>query len=462
VDLLTQSILPFAIILLGLVVLHEAGHYFTAKLFGVKVLEAGIGLPPKIWGFTWRGTEYTLNALPIGAFVRMLGEEDPSDPESLAAQVKWKRIVIIGAGAFMNLIAAIVLFAVSLMIPQEQSVGGAVITEVIPNSPAAQAGLQPGDQILKVNGRSAQSSDRASYLVRLYQGSHIDFTVKRTDARTGPQVVQVDNVYARWDPPPYKDRCGVDQRQGPTGISLGVRHGQPVPYTAEQKTKLEEVNTKAFRQYRDELPAGAPASCSDGRDFGFVPLNTNQCNDLDSGARANAVALKNDLFPNSGADCYRFDPGSDFEPFTRMHSEPPWKAFPDATRLSFESLIFTRNAIWSWVRQFDSGPSAPITGPVGIAQATGEVVEAGGWLPLITVAASLSMSLAILNILPLPMVDGGRLLFIFIEFIRRGKRVDPQKEALVHLAGFCVLVSLALVLTYFDLARWIGGDSLLQ
>ena len=66
----------FLIILLGLIVLHEAGHYFTAKLFGVKVLEAGIGLPPRIWGFTWRGTDYTINALPFGAFVRMLGEEE--------------------------------------------------------------------------------------------------------------------------------------------------------------------------------------------------------------------------------------------------------------------------------------------------------------------------------------------------------------------------------------------------
>jgi len=103
-DLLTQSIIPFLIILLGLIVLHEAGHYFTAKLFGVKVLEAGVGLPPRIWGFTWRGTDYTINALPFGAFVRMLGEEDPSDPQSLAAQVKWKRIVIIASGAFMNLV----------------------------------------------------------------------------------------------------------------------------------------------------------------------------------------------------------------------------------------------------------------------------------------------------------------------------------------------------------------------
>lgn len=461
-ELLTQSILPFLVILLGLIVLHEAGHYFTAKLFGVKVLEAGIGLPPRIWGFKWRDTDYTINALPLGAFVRMLGEEDPSDPQSLAAQVKWKRIIIIGSGAFMNLIAAIVLFTLSLMIPQEVSQGGAIITDVIPNSPAAQAGLQPEDQILKVNGRTAESAQDASYFVRLNQGNNIDFTVKRTDPRTGPQEVVVEDVYARWDPPPYYDECGVKQRQGPTGISLGVRHGQPVPFTAEEKADLEKVNREALQEYRKGLPADAPESCSDGRDFGFVPLNANQCNDLDADTRAAAVALKNELFANSSADCYRFDPGTGFEPFMRTRSQSLWEALPNGGRLSFESLIFTRNTIWSLIRGFDSGAGPALTGPVGIAQATGEVVDAGGWLPLITVAASLSMSLAILNILPLPMVDGGRLFFIFIEFIRGGKRVDPQKEALVHLAGFCAMIALFLVITYFDLVRWIGGDSLLQ
>src|SRR4029078_7498384 len=133
--MLLPSILPFAGILLALVVIHEAGHYITAKIFGVRVLEAGIGLPPRIWGFTWRGTDYTLNALPLGAFVRLLGEEDPNDPErkalgeqvllpdSLAAQPKWKRTIIIGAGAVINLIAAVVLFSVGLMIPHPVSVG---------------------------------------------------------------------------------------------------------------------------------------------------------------------------------------------------------------------------------------------------------------------------------------------------------------------------------------------------
>src|SRR5213596_1346261 len=106
------SVLPFLGMLVALIVAHELGHYFTAKLFGVKVLEAGLGYPPRIWGFEWRGTIYSVNWLPLGGFVRLLGEEDPSDSESLAAQPAWRRLIIMGSGAFMNLVLAILLFSV--------------------------------------------------------------------------------------------------------------------------------------------------------------------------------------------------------------------------------------------------------------------------------------------------------------------------------------------------------------
>jgi regulator of sigma E protease len=122
-------------------------------------------------------------------------------------------------------------------------------------------------------------------------------------------------------------------------------------------------------------------------------------------------------------------------------------------------LILTRNQVWSLVRGYGG---SPVTGPVGIAQATGEVVDQAGWKSLVDLAASISMSLAILNILPIPMFDGGRLAFIFIEFIRGGRRIAPEKEALVHFIGFAAILVLALVITYYDVARIINGDSLLR
>lgn len=458
-DVLTQSILPFVGILLALVIVHEAGHYVTAKMFGVQVLEAGIGFPPKMAGLRWRDTDYTLNWLPLGAFVRMLGEEDPSDPRSLAAQAKWKRTIIIGSGAFMNLVLAIALFTVALMVPREISAGGAEISRVAPGSPAERAGLMAGDEILEVNGRRAESQQDAAYLIRLYQGSNIDFTVQRNDPRTGSEVIQINDVYARWNPRPYDDECGVKQPQGPTGIQVGAASILPVSLTAAERAELEQNTRQNWREYKQLIPAGAPPWCYSGSEFGFVGLTAAQCSGLSPEDQAAGRALKADLFAETDAACYEFRPPPAFEVITRTRSEPLWEALPNSLRLSFESLILTRNQIWTLVRGYGG---SPITGPVGIAHATGEVVDQAGWISLIDLAASISMSLAILNVLPIPMVDGGRLVFILIEFLRGGRRIAPEKEALVHLIGFAAMILFAAVITYFDIVRIIDGGSLLR
>jgi regulator of sigma E protease len=140
-------------------------------------------------------------------------------------------------------------------------------------------------------------------------------------------------------------------------------------------------------------------------------------------------------------------------------SYPIWEAVPRAVRATAESLVLARNQIISWWK----ARSAPeVSGPVGIAQATGEVVEQAGWAALLQFAALLSLNLAIINVLPLPMLDGGRVLFVLVELLRGGKRVPPEKEALVHLAGFVMLISLVVVVSYFDILRIINGESLFR
>ena len=457
-DVLTHSILPFFGILLGLLVVHEAGHYITAKMFGVKVLEAGIGLPPRIAGFTWRGTDYTINAIPIGAFVRMLGEEDPSDPQSLAAQPKWKRTVIIGAGVFMNLVLAITLFSAGLMIPHNVSIAGARIVDVAPNSPAANSDLRGDDQILAVNGRSVDSQQDAAYFLRLYQGSNIDLKIKRTDPRSGPAEI-TNSVYSRWHPKSYVDECGVERTQGPIGISVGPAFTQNTTTTAAERAKIATQSEKNFAEYKKNIAAGAPASCFGGSAFGFRPLTAAQCGALDAPDKTAAETLKTRLFTGTEFPCYQFAQPQAYVVPTERRIEPPWRAIPHGSRLSLESLILARNQVWGTVRGFGD---SPFTGPVGIAQATGEVVDQAGWLSLLNFAALISMSLAMLNALPIPMVDGGRLAFIFVEFLRRGKRVAPEKEALVHLAGFAAMLLFAAVITFFDISRIVNGESLLK
>lgn len=355
------SVLPFLGILIGLVVFHELGHFITAKLFKVKVLEAGIGYPPRVWGFNWRGTLYSINWLPLGGFVRLLGEEDPSDPESLAAQPAWKRLIVLAAGSGMNFILPIMLFAIAFMIPRQVPVGPAVISVVEQGSPAAAAGLKPGDAILQIDGSNVKNTQEVGRIIRLDMGQTVDFMVQRPVFGGGTQTLHVP-VEARWAPP---------SGQGPTGIQIANKYPQ----------------------------------------------------------------------------------------FHETESYPIWDAIPRGWTATWDSLILARNQI---IAMFHGGGGPDVAGPVGIAQATGEVVKESGWQTLLDLAALLSINLAIINILPLPMLDGGRIAFVMLEIVRRGKRVAPEKEALVHLIGLALIITLAVVVTYFDVIRIIGGRSLFE
>ncbi|HVC30560.1 MAG TPA: M50 family metallopeptidase, partial [Steroidobacteraceae bacterium] len=231
-------------IIVFLVVAHELGHFFTAKLSGIRVLEFGLFYPPRIWGRRFgkkpicppgpdgeamecedERTIYTINALPLGGFVRLLGEEDPGDPRSLAAKPRRIRLVVLASGAVVNLVLPVLLFAIYYMIPQPVSVGVAKITSVAPNSPAQHAGLQPGDQILSINGQKITSLDDAATDIRLRWGETMTWVIKRvTPTGLGGQTSEslTKQVYARWNPPEIVDpQTGQREREGAVGIGLG-------------------------------------------------------------------------------------------------------------------------------------------------------------------------------------------------------------------------------------------------
>jgi regulator of sigma E protease len=360
-----SSALIFLVILLGLVWIHELAHFVTAKAFGVLVHEFGFGFPPRIWGKRIGETEYTVNWLPIGGFVRLEGEEDTAHPRSLAVKPRWQRFIILVSGAVANLLLPILLFAMALSFPHQESIGRAVIAGVVPGAPAAEAGLQAGDIIWAVEGRNAKNVNEASRYINLHRGDTVEVTVKR-----GTEFVTLD-VFARWATPPLPDGTP----QGPTGISIAPQY-----------------------------------------------------------------------------------------PFTETVALPPWESVPQGARQTWDTLILARNEIISWFRG-SGGPQ--FAGPVGIAQTTGEVARAsettaGAVSPLLELAALLSINLGIINLLPLPMLDGGRVLFLLIEVARRGKRIAPEKEALVHLLGFVMFIALALVVTFFDISRIASGESIFR
>lgn len=347
------TLISFLVVISVLIFVHELGHFVTAKLSKIHVMEFAMGFPPRLLHVKRGETTYSLNALPLGGYVKMAGEEDPTAPRSLAGKPAPIRAIVIGAGATMNAVLAVVLFAVVAMIPKDIVSGDVTVVEVFPNSPAAAAGIQADDVIRGVNGETVRNSGDLTYQLRLRMGAEAKIEVERAG-----QMVQ-GTVVPRWRPP---------AGEGATGIVI----------------------------------------------------------------RTDNVQIVKD-------------------------SESFFPAMWSGVRRSGETMVLVKNEVTEWI----AGTVEPsVTGPIGIAQLTGEVAGLG-FIPLLELGALLSLNLAVMNILPLPALDGGRLFFLLIEVLRGGKRIPARKEALVHLAGFVILIGGVLIVSYFDIMRIARGDSLI-
>ena len=462
--MILTSILALFAVLIPLIVIHELGHFITAKLTGVKVLEFGIGFPPRIWGFKFRDTLYSINWLPLGGFVRLLGEEDPSDPHSLAAKPRPVRLLVLASGAMMNLILPIFLFAVFFMIPRDVNVGLTQITHVVANSPAedatpvgaplAERGLKGGDIIVAINGEEVRNPQELRTQIHLNLGETVRFTVKRTSP-TGGSEFKDFRVDARWAP----DNIPHTVQPGETVSSVATLLGVPA----------SSVRDAAGIEYR--LDEGQQLTIPDGD--GVITYEVLRGDTVATVARRLGVRQETVRLAAGLPDPNTLTPGEELRlqqgatgiyiaplyAFTEKESFPPWEAVPKGWTETLNTLILFRNEVISW---FKGGGAPEVAGPVGIAQVTGEVVEQSGWQTLLQLAALLSINLAIINILPLPMLDGGRIMFVLLEIARRGKRIAPEKEALVHFIGLSLIITLAVVITYFDVFRIVRGESLFR
>jgi regulator of sigma E protease len=175
-------ILAFA----GMVLIHEFGHFLAARISGIEVDEFGIGLPTPgaITLFTWKGTRFTLNWLPLGGFVRPKGENDPNVPGGLAAASPWKRLFVLVSGPAMNLLTAVVIYAIIFSQVGVPDTNRILVASVSPNSPAAEAGLQSGDIFVSGNGQAIRNYDDLRVIVDANAGKPVKFLVERNGKQT--------------------------------------------------------------------------------------------------------------------------------------------------------------------------------------------------------------------------------------------------------------------------------------
>ncbi len=326
-----------SIFVFGLLILvHELGHFFAARLTGIRVLELAIGFGPKLFGWTRNKTDYSLRAVPLGGFCRMLGEdhEESNEPDSFPRKPVLHRAFVLLAGAAMNLVLAVaIFFVIFFFMTGVPDMSTSEIGQVLENTPAEEAGLQEGDRITAVNS----------------------------------------TAISRWE--------GVLESISPRAreeIALTVQRGG------------ESLTLQVTPALDEETGTGK---------IGIVPV-------------------------------------------VRKYM------FVDSLQGSFERFGMVIASIF---QVLTGRAPLDVAGPVGIVSVIGEVAQTG-FINLLLLTALISISLGIMNLLPIPALDGGRLLFLAVEAVR-GRPIDPEKEGMIHFIGFAFLIMLILFITYQDLIR---------
>lgn len=337
-----MSIILALLIFSIIVIVHELGHFLLAKYNKIAVVEFSVGMGPRLLSGVWGGTRYSLKLFPIGGSCMMVGEDEDSEEEgAFGSKSVWARISVIAAGPVFNFLLAFVLSVIIV-----SNIGYAdTVVDITPGYPAAEAGMQDGDKIIRMGGSRTYVYKEISLYNSMYQGRPADVTFQRD----------------------------------------GEEHTVTLTPAADESG-----------YYR----------------YGFEKAN---------------VRTKGNIFK------------------TLVYSAAELRYWLKATMESLLSLVRGRVGI------------DDVSGPVGIVNAIGETYEesrSDGWyyviLNMIVMSILLSVNLGVMNLLPIPALDGGRLIFLFFEAIR-GKAVPQEKESMVHFLGFVVLMGLMVVVLFNDI-----------
>ena len=432
------TLLAFAFVLGVLIFVHELGHFMMARRVGVRVLKFSLGFGPRLVGFKRGDTEYVISAIPLGGYVKMAGE-NPDDKsgrdDEFLSKTKWQRFQVLIMGPLMNLILAVLVTAGVLMngadIPAYQA-KPPVVGRITPGTPAEKVGIQPGDRIVSVAGRAVDTwehffiavgtrADRETDIVVLRDGK--EFSVKVTPApqtrfEVGDIGVLPDshpNIIATLPDAPAQ-RAGLQARD----VILKV-DGLAVALPSQL---IEAISKKAGTPITVTIARGGVE-----QDLTVVPEpNTGRCPSLAKGAGCIGISIG--------------------EEFTRIKPGPI-----DALGMSMKRNWDSAGLIFMTIGQLITRETSTrqLMGPLAIAQLSGESAEQG-WAPLFALMASISLNLGLLNLLPIPVLDGGHIFIMALEGLARRDFSLRLKEKM-FLAGFAVLVMLMVTVIYNDLTR---------
>ena len=430
-----NTVLAFLFVLGVLIFVHELGHYMMAKRLGVRVLTFSLGFGPKILKFRRGDTEYCISAIPLGGYVKMAGEnpEDPrsGNPDEFLSKTKWERFQILIMGPAMNIILAVVVMALVMMqgaeVPAFQD-QPPVIGAVLPGSPAEKVGIRRGDRILTVAGDEVDTWDRFYMAIGTRPGRDVAVTLLRDGKTTAVTVhpntqtrFEVGDIGVLPDVNPGIRTVTAGDPAEKAGLKPGdvvvAVNGERVIFARQLAEAISrnaghEIDLTIRREGQERHVAVTPIA-RDGK--GVIGISI-------------AEATRS------------FEPG-----------------VLEAIGLSVKRNIEFGGLIFKTLGGLFVGETSPrqLMGPVAIAQLSGESAAAG-WIALFTLMASISLNLGLLNLLPIPVLDGGHIFIMLLEGIARRDFSMAVKEKM-FLAGFVLLMMLMVTVIYNDLTRisWI-------
>ncbi len=433
-------------VLAVLILVHEAGHFFAARMCGVKVEEFGIGIPPRAKGWMWKDVLWSINWIPFGGFVRVKGEDGANvDSDSMNAKPPHQRAFFLAAGAAMNVLLAILLMIIVVGV-QGVNHQRTYIDYVAGGSPAAKAGWKVGDRLVEINGKTVETTSDVSGQTRSHAGEEMTVIIERR----GQLVSTV--LTPRENPPEGEGRVGISMDSRFVGDILieTIEPGSPAETAGLLPgDKFVSING---RQATDFLVLGYELERYQGFSAPIEYMRDGVVNSTKIDVPGDTGTM--DVFLATG--------------FSELIQKPTPEKVPllEVIPRGFQEAYRTTIAMIQSIRELFSSREnlSQIAGPIGMGQLTSELVEESAlpvWVTLANLAIILSLNLALLNLLPLPALDGGRLLFVLVEVLRGGRKIAPEKEGLVHFAGLVLLIGFMFVVGFFDVNRIIDGKSFL-
>jgi regulator of sigma E protease len=422
----------FAVLLGVMILVHEAGHFWAAISVGIKVETFSIGFGSRLFGFRRGETDFRVSAIPLGGYVRMLGEqpgdEKSSDPRSFQAKKRWQRALVIIAGPLMNVILAIGIVAGLYMhgVQTEVEQSKAVVSSIVAGSPAAKAGLEAGDKITNFDGQANPSWPDVVMKTAMNANHSLPVTVDRHGQTLHFTVTPV------MDPKEGLGNAGwnggvqvAEIVKGMPAAAAGLRPGDSFIKVNEQPIASPDTVRQAIMK-------------SGGRPVQFVIAR--------SGEFQNVTVVPQ---PTS-------DPKIPYQIGIYFQRRPEFlklslgPALVQSVQFNKQNALLIYQLLGSIIERRVS-PKSALAGPIQIAQMSSQAAQEGV-TSYLTIMALISLNLAVFNLLPIPILDGGTLLLLIIEMLLQ-REVSMQVKETVFKIGFVCLMAIVVFAIYNDISR---------